>query len=562
MKRLTPRLLLILGLLALTLLLAGTALAQDTSWCVSPDGTPVGCAQITLTPAGTTGDFFVADAPLATAQNPGRLILPAGTYTVNVKNVTSTEAGFGTLFVYNDASTTVTLTAGKVVSKSVTLTKKYIRGTLTLTCDVRGAVAGTDDVSCSVAIDGAPQPDLLAPGTSHSYILDPGTHAVTTTLVGASAIYWTPASANSNTSITAGKTATLKPRFDKLGHLIVNLDQPNVVGDFYLDGALIASQAATIDQWVTPSKSHKVEVKAITDPAANGLYYWKDATSTALLSAGQTKTLTVKLTKVWLKGFIELTCAITNPQPGMSCSPVLDGVQQSLVPQGGVVTYTTDPGKHTLVVTIDPASQWGSTPKTFNAQVIGGKTYKANANLTAKVPTYSVTVVNNSYTAICNVFITPVGSSGLAPDSLSGQIGVGQSKTFTVPQGTYDLYAENCKNNPMQMLGSVPLTGGDFVWTVTGPAAYPGGSPTTLRVINKSGIDICLVQIVPSDMGVGGTQNWLRPGQVLGNGQSQDMQINSGMWDVYATSCDGHYYWAESHQNLTPGSWSITLLGE
>jgi hypothetical protein len=242
----------------------------------------------------------------------------------------------------------------------------------------------------------------------------------------------------------------------------------------------------------------------------------------------------------------------------MNCSPVLDGVQQALVPNGGIVTYAVDPGKHTLVVTIDPAADFGSTPASFNLTVTVGKTTKAKATLTAVIPMFPLTIINSSYTAICNVYITPIGSP-VGADQLSGQINQGQSMTFSLVKGIYDLYVENCASNPLQNLGSVNMMAAGFTWTVYGPPVNAGG-PTTVTMSNASGIDICLIQLVPSGVAVGGTQNWLRPGQILQNGQSQDMLLTKGQWDVYVGSCDGLHHWVTSHVNIQNSSFRFTLV--
>lgn len=726
MKLTRSRILIAIALVIAITALAGNVFAQDTSWCVSPDGvTPIGCAEITIAPAGTVGDFYLGDVPMATAQNPGRLVLPVGTHTVNIRNIVSTEEGFGTLFVYNDASTSVTVQLGKIVAKSVTATKKFIRGTMALTCDIKGATAA-DLVMCQVTIDGVPQPDLLTPGAVRNYVLDPGAHAVNVTLVGDSAIYWSPAFRDQSVTITAGKTAAVKPAFLKKGHLIASLDQPNTVGDWYVNGVLIATQAPAIDQWVEPSKNHKIEVKALTDSTAAGLYYWKDATATVNLPPGSSKSQVIKLTKVWLKGFLDLTCDIkaatpadqiwcavtidgvpqpdlvapgavahyvldpgahvvqsalngpssiywsptmreqkvtitagktatfkpaylkaghlianmnvagavgdwyldgvlvatqaagfdawvepskahkvevkaindpaaagrwvwkdatasvtltpaqektqtlapvqqwlvgyielacniTNAQPGMSCLPVLDGVQQPLVSPGGLATYQVPVGAHKLVVTIAPASDWGSTPKTFNANVQGGKTFKANATMTAVIPTFKITLINNSYAPICNLYLPISNSPEKGPDKLSGQINQGQSRTFTVDKGTYDIYAQNCKTNPLYLQLNVPISS-DLTIVVTGPQVT-SGTHATFNIENTSVYTVCMALFAPVN---GEPWDWLGPDQVILPNQSHDLLLTTGVWDFLLFDCSGGIYWIGTE--LVTGNGGIILF--
>jgi hypothetical protein len=543
MKSRALRIAAIVCLVVIGLIMAGTALAQtDTSWCVAADGvTPVGCVVVTLNPAGTTGDFFLGETLLVAGQNPGKLVLPPGSQHVTVKNVKSTEPGFGTLFDYPDGAATVYTTAGQITSSSVFLTKHYIRGTLGLTCDVRNNTP-TDVLGCAVTIDTVPQPDVLAPGAKMDYVLDPGPHTVNVTLTGDSAKYWIPASHDHPITITAGRATPIASRFDKMAHLTITLSQPTVLGDIYVDGTLLAPQVLTIDTWLAPAKSHKIEVKGVTDPAQADLYHWKDATSTVFLTAGQEKTSTITLVQEWYKGFIELNCTITNYQQGMMCAPVLDGVPQAQVAPGTPTTYTVPTGSHKLIVTIEPASDWGSTPKSIFAYVTGGKTFKANASLTAIAPKFDITLTNNSYTEVCNVYIQPAGTTDWGTDKLIGTVPVGSSKVFTVDKGTYNLYAQNCSSNPLGIVSNVAVTA-PTSWVVTGPAVQPGGVLTLFTIANNTPWPVCTVLFAA----VNGPQdnppmNWLGPDQTVGSNAKRDFLLPSGLYVTGIVSCDTKAY--------------------
>jgi hypothetical protein len=175
-----------LAIIVAVLMFAGTAIAQSEQWCASGDGTATGCVEIKLNPASLVGDFYLGDRLLAQAQNPGRLILPPGSNRIDVRNIQSTDAGNGVLFVYSDASANVSIVQGKIQTVTVYPQKRFIRGTLNLTCDIRNSTAN-DSVACAVAIDGVGQPETVAPGAKHSYFLDPASHVVSVTVTGASA---------------------------------------------------------------------------------------------------------------------------------------------------------------------------------------------------------------------------------------------------------------------------------------------------------------------------------------------------------------------------------------
>lgn len=243
------------------LIFPGTAVAQTNEWCTLSKGSASGCAEITLSPAALAGDFHIGDMLIASDQNPGRLNFPLSVQRIDVRNIQSSEGG-----------------------------------TLNLTCDIRNTNAN-DQVACAISINGIPQSEQLAPGAKTTYFLEPGQHVISIMTAGSSSVYWSPAMIEQKTSIAVGQTVTLKPRFDKKAHLILTLDQPNITADIYLNGILFASQVPSADIWVAPNKNHKIEAKNIVDPAANGLYKWRDATTYSYVGAGIERTIKIKLVK-------------------------------------------------------------------------------------------------------------------------------------------------------------------------------------------------------------------------------------------------------------------------
>lgn len=373
----------VLGILAaICLILAGTAFAQtDTSWCVSPDpAVPVGCATVTLSPAALKGDFYLGETLLAQGQNPANLILPPGSKQVSVKNIQSTDPGFGTLYVYSDATAYLFTTAGKVSNSTVYPTKKFIRGTLKVTCDARNTTA-TDILSCIVSIDTVAQAEPLAPGASHEYVLDPGSHAVSVAIVGDSAKYWTPATFEQKASIFAGGTSSVRATFNKMGHLIINNNQPGVLADYYVDGTLVIAQAAGTDLWVLPYKSIRIDAKNFSDPAAKGAWTYYDATSYTFFSPGTERTVTMRLTKKSLVGYFSLTCKIDGTQPGqiIFCQTTIDGAAVENVAPGFTKRYPLAPGPHHVTVVVGPTDQYTSDPYNYDIVIVTGQTVSQTA---------------------------------------------------------------------------------------------------------------------------------------------------------------------------------------
>lgn len=536
-----------------------TRVFPNAAWCASADPAVVfGCAEIVVKPDGAAADFFEGETLLATGQNPGQLVLPPGNHRVNVRITQSPEPGFGTLFVYRDTVASLSITENNIRKTTVTPQKQFIRGTLALTCDIRNAVP-EDGLNCQVSIDGAVQTDLVAPGAKKDYILDPGPHAITVNVVGTNATLWAPASQAKTITISKGVTTQHKPRFDKMGHIVASLNQPGVVGDFYVDGTLAATQVATYAGWVAPSKNHRIDVKALSDPAAAGQWTWKDATASVTVNPGADKPVVVTLQKQWLVGFIELTCTVTNYQPGQNvfCIPFLDGVQQADVAPGAIVTYTVSPGQHKLDVTLGPPADIGTAqPAATTLNVRAGQTSKYNARLTAVIPTFDVTLVNNSYAPVCNVFLSLSGSAQWGNDRLASTIAPGASMVFRLEKGVWDMYAQNCQTNPLSVQYGVSVTA-PVTWVVTGPVVT-GGSQITLEIFNQSSLPVCEVYLAPSSHPDWGT-DWLGPDQALLPGQSRKFLLTSGTWDMLVLSCDGYTYWQRYEWTLT-SSTRLTLL--
>jgi hypothetical protein len=252
-----------------------------------------------------------------------------------------------------------------------------------------------------------------------------------------------------------------------------------VVGDIYLDGTLVAPQAASYDTWVAPSRSHRVEVKAITDPAAGDVYRWRDATTSTTLNPGQERSLVVRLQKQWLKGFLHVTCNITNPQPGMVCLLTLDGVARDPLAPGASADFTLDPGSHPLSATVGPAGSWTSTTRSTTVYITGGRTTNYTATLTAQTPPNGILLVNNSGLAICNVYISPTTDPYWEADWLAaGQsIAPGAQRTFSVAQGVWDMRADDCSGNIISIEWEIPVYG-TYTWYVGGVSAAPPPAPT------------------------------------------------------------------------------------
>lgn len=263
-------------------------------------------------------------------------------------------------------------------------------GLLELVCDLKNYAA--EDVACQPTIDGVPQTAIPGGMAVQVWLDSTVPHAVNVTLVGTQVAVYAPASLDLSVTVNGTDPAApvvtqVKATFTKNGHIVVTLDQPGVVGDFYVDGVLIATQVPGLDQWVQPKVSHKIEVKALTDPGAAGQYTWKDARTTLTVKSGQDKAITVRLRKQWLVGFLNIKCNITGLPEGSGavCIPTINDVAYDPIPTGESFKYTLAPGTYSVVIAVGPAEQWLAAPKTYQKQVSAGYTSTVTAKIKAKI---------------------------------------------------------------------------------------------------------------------------------------------------------------------------------
>lgn len=144
----------------------------------------------------------------------------------------------------------------------------------------------------------------------------------------------------------------------------------------------------------------------------------------------------------------------------------------------------------------------------------------------------SVTVVNATEGDVCDVFISPVTESTWGDSVNSGRIGPGESQTFDVDAGDYDLRADDCNGDTLVEQYAAKITTAGLTWTLSDTEGV------TLTLVNNSSQTICYVYFSPTD-----AEDWgpdqLDSDQVLPAGQSVDFQgITPGMYDLRVEACD------------------------
>lgn len=379
----------------LTLLLVPTARAAPDQAAPCEQGdTPTGCADIYLFPNTLIADFYMGDVLIMAGVNSGRVAVPPRTSVrIEARNISDGSEEFGDVYVYADTGVTVWVAEGQTRSYTLYPKKTYLKGFLRLTCDIRGVKAG-ESVACRPSIDGEVRPDIL-PGERVTFNLAPGGHAIHVDVVGDLAGLWHPASRDHTAKIYAGYNRYLSSTYYKKGLLTIKLNQEGVVGDLYVDGELVASQAASAYVAVEPYKSHKIEGKNFTDPAAGGVYRWKDTSVWVYMSSGQERTTTLNLKKEYLMGSLNVECAIegASGEHDVLCNVAIDGQLYGTIAPGGQATYNLSKGTHTVEVTLSGSdmNKW-ETNVSHMVTITAGKTKYIVATFKKLPMLYTITL--------------------------------------------------------------------------------------------------------------------------------------------------------------------------
>lgn len=163
----------------------------------------------------------------------------------------------------------------------------------------------------------------------------------------------------------------------------------------------------------------------------------------------------------------------------------------------------------------------------------------------------SIVLNNNSEQGICYVRISPASATTWGDDQLGPTeiVGVGESRTFEVSPGTYDLRAENCGNDEIDVQWDVNVSG-TYTWDITGGPELEGTA--TLIMNNNSGQTICYVRISPASASTWG-EDYLGGSEVIGPGESRTWSdLPADIYDLRAEDCDNAQIDVE---------WGVSLSG-
>jgi hypothetical protein len=157
-------------------------------------------------------------------------------------------------------------------------------------------------------------------------------------------------------------------------------------------------------------------------------------------------------------------------------------------------------------------------------------------------PAATLTLYNDAGEAVCRVFIVPAGSASWGEDQLGGAefVDPGENRSFSIPQGRYDVKAEDCEGNVLDRQENV-LVEGMSAWLIPGEPD-PTAEPRLLTLSNESGQTVCAVYITLSALSE--EQEWgenrLQPGEVVEPGETRSFSVPAGTYDLRAEDCEGN----------------------
>src|SRR5512143_1336969 len=124
-----------------------------------------------------------------------------------------------------------------------------------------------------------------------------------------------------------------------------------VVGDFYLDGALVATGVNNTRIVTTPATPHVLEVRNMQSPDVAGfgsLFIYPDQSLTQQANAGWVWRVFFYPRQQYIRGTLRYRCLPYGfrASDSVACRPTIDGVTMPDVGPGGSASFTLDPGTH------------------------------------------------------------------------------------------------------------------------------------------------------------------------------------------------------------------------
>ncbi|MCS7179233.1 MAG: hypothetical protein RML46_09120 [Anaerolineae bacterium] len=167
--------------------------------------------------------------------------------------------------------------------------------------------------------------------------------------------------------------------------------------------------------------------------------------------------------------------------------------------------------------------------------------------------TMELTLKNDSGITICSVYISYTESDSWGENWLAENEAVrsGSSRSFQVPEGSYDLRADDCEGNLVAYQMEVDLAG-RMTWTLDPLQRAP------VLVVNRSSREICYLYISPSDSETWGP-DWMGKDTTIPAGSTRTFQVPLGTYDLRVDDCDHNPMSTQSGVNVGANGITWTL---
>ncbi len=245
--------------------------------------------------------------------------------------------------------------------------------------------------------------------------------------------------------------------------------------------------------------------------------------------------------------------------PTTSDSWGADWLGSSIIPAGTQYTFYVTPGSYDILLT---DCSGNTLDQQMGVALRGGETLTysgGSAGGSSGGGAQPYTIVNNSATDICYVYISSATSSEWGSDWLGSDVlYAGSSYTFYVTPGSYDILLEDCNGNALDQQMDVYLSGGETWYFAGGGPATSGGGSATLTLFNNTGMDICYVYISPATSSEWGS-DWLGSDTVPA-GTSYTFWVTPDTYDMKAEDCS-HNVIDEQYDVWISGAMSWDIAG-
>jgi len=179
----------------------------------------------------------------------------------------------------------------------------------------------------------------------------------------------------------------------------------------------------------------------------------------------------------------------------------------------------------------------------------------------------TLTVVNDSLTAICSAYISPTTARVWGGDQLeNNQIGAGASFSWDFTTGSYDLLLVGCDGRTLEDFRNITVEGGTiFTYTPGGSTFVTGDAPpdadvnglVTLGLQNNGIVNICYVYISESNDLTWG-EDQLGPSEIIRAGTTRTWDLSPGRYDVLLEDCNREELDDVRNIDLTTDSYTLT----